>query len=161
MSGNGGIAVCILNLSTHWRWGGEWSPSCLGHFTPGKESFSTQCIGGLVGLRSSLDTVEKKNPLPPPHIKPWFSHTCHLFSTLLYSVDICFFLRTRKISSGSSWRGLSQYGNLSWIWIGAGYLIGWQWNMIQALFCPDYQRSCCQLLKSSCTLRKRRRRRCC
>lgn len=129
------IYLCVfLTLALY---GGGWTPSCVGHFLPGK----TPCF--VPFKYQSL--ISKSYP-----------------SILLRITVLCwhaFLFRMRRISSGSSWGGLSQYGHLSWIWTGAGCLIGWQWNMIQGLFCPDYQRSSCRPLESSCTLRKRRQRR--
>jgi hypothetical protein len=48
--GSGGIAPRILDLGT--RYGGEWSASRTGRFTP-----STHWIGGWVGPRAVLDAV--------------------------------------------------------------------------------------------------------
>jgi hypothetical protein len=41
--------------------GGEWSASCLGHFTPGERAPGTHCIGGLLNSRAGLDDLEKRN----------------------------------------------------------------------------------------------------
>jgi hypothetical protein len=50
--GNRGIAP---PFSTSELYGGEWSDSCLGRFTPG-----THWMGGWVGPRTGLDVVEKR-----------------------------------------------------------------------------------------------------
>ena len=39
---------------------GEWSASCAGHFTLGKEPLGTHCVGGWTGTRAGLDTSKKR-----------------------------------------------------------------------------------------------------
>jgi hypothetical protein len=43
--------------------GDEWSASCHGHFTLGEKITGTHWIGGWVGLRNSLEAVEKRKIL--------------------------------------------------------------------------------------------------
>jgi hypothetical protein len=43
--------------------------SSLGRFTPGKRATGTHLIGGWVGPRADLDTVEKRTILPLPGIE--------------------------------------------------------------------------------------------
>jgi hypothetical protein len=54
--GNGGIAPPFLPLALD---GGEWSSSCLSHFTHREIDPNTNWIGGWVGLRAGLDALEK------------------------------------------------------------------------------------------------------
>jgi hypothetical protein len=53
--GSGGIAPRILNLGSRWKWVVSIT---LGHFTRRKTAPDTHCIGGWVGPRAGLDTVE-------------------------------------------------------------------------------------------------------
>jgi hypothetical protein len=55
--------------------GGEWPASRPGRFTPWERAPGTHCIGGWVGLRTSLDDVDKRNisPLPGLDLLP-FGH---------------------------------------------------------------------------------------
>jgi hypothetical protein len=43
--------------------GGEWSASCLFHFTPGETAPGTHCIGSWVGQSAALDIMEKRKIL--------------------------------------------------------------------------------------------------
>jgi hypothetical protein len=45
---------------------GEWSASCPSHFTSNERAPGTQCIGGWLGPRASLDAVVKRK-IPSPH----------------------------------------------------------------------------------------------
>jgi hypothetical protein len=72
-SGSGGTAVPFLTLALD---GGEWSASRPGRFTAGETEPVNHWIGGWVGPRASLDTVEyrkipcpcrKSNPSRPAH----------------------------------------------------------------------------------------------
>jgi hypothetical protein len=45
--------------------GGEWSPSCPGHFIPWERAPGTHQIGGWVGPRAILDVVVKRK-IPSP-----------------------------------------------------------------------------------------------
>jgi hypothetical protein len=49
--------------------GGEWSASRPGRFTPGKNVPDTHWIGGWMGPRAGMDTVEKRKILTPPDLK--------------------------------------------------------------------------------------------
>jgi hypothetical protein len=50
---------------------GEWSASRSGRFTPGERSLGTHWIGGLVGNRVGMDTVENRKIIfPLPRIEP-------------------------------------------------------------------------------------------
>jgi hypothetical protein len=56
---NGSIAPRILDLGTRWRWVVSFTPRPL--YPQGKRRNSvTHWLGGCVGPRSILDTVEKK-----------------------------------------------------------------------------------------------------
>jgi hypothetical protein len=59
---SGGIVLPFLTAALDGR---EWSASEPGHFTPG-----TYRIGGWVGPRTGLDSMEKRNFLLLPRIKP-------------------------------------------------------------------------------------------
>jgi hypothetical protein len=63
--------------------GGMWSASCPGRFTPEKKASGTHWIGGWVGPRASLDTVEKRKILPLLWVNP--KHAAH--SLLLYQLN--------------------------------------------------------------------------
>jgi hypothetical protein len=49
--------------------GGEWSASRSGRFTPGERTPGTHWIGGWVGPRAGLDTVEKRKLLTLPGLE--------------------------------------------------------------------------------------------
>jgi hypothetical protein len=66
MWGHGDIAPPFLTSALD---GGELSASRLCHFTPGEGAPGICCIGGWVGPRVSLDTVEKRKNLALPGIK--------------------------------------------------------------------------------------------
>jgi hypothetical protein len=53
--GSRGIAPPFFTLSLD---GGEWSALCPGHFTPREREPGTHWIGGWVGTRAGLDTME-------------------------------------------------------------------------------------------------------
>jgi hypothetical protein len=53
---SGGVAPCILDLSTRW----EWSDSRPVHFTPKERAPVTYGLGGWVGPSSILDAVVKR-----------------------------------------------------------------------------------------------------
>jgi hypothetical protein len=55
--GSGSIAPRILDLVAY---GGEWSASCPGRFTPRKRVPGNDCIGGWVGPRAGLDAAVKR-----------------------------------------------------------------------------------------------------
>jgi hypothetical protein len=55
MWGSGGIAPPFFTVALS---GGEWPPSHPGCFTPGERAHSTHLIGGWVGPRADMDTVE-------------------------------------------------------------------------------------------------------
>jgi hypothetical protein len=48
--------------------GGEWSASCLGHFTIVDGAPDTHWIGGWVGPRTDLDDVKRRKILPIPRL---------------------------------------------------------------------------------------------
>jgi hypothetical protein len=50
--------------------GDEWSASCPGRFTSGERGPGTHWIGSWVGLRASLDDVEKRKFLTLPALEP-------------------------------------------------------------------------------------------
>jgi hypothetical protein len=54
-----GLDIWIHVFLTLALVGGEWSASCPGCFTPSEIASSTRWIGGWVGLRTSLDDMEK------------------------------------------------------------------------------------------------------
>jgi hypothetical protein len=54
--GSGGMAPLFLTWALD---GAEWSVSRLGRFYPWESAAGTQCTGGCLGLRASLDTAEK------------------------------------------------------------------------------------------------------
>jgi hypothetical protein len=58
--GSGSIAPPFLTSALD---GGEWLASCLCRFTPGEGACGTHWIGGWVGPRVGLDTVEKRKIL--------------------------------------------------------------------------------------------------
>jgi hypothetical protein len=60
--GKWGISSCILHLGCGWRWPGSRS---------GRFIFGTHWIGGWVGPRASLDSIEKRYQ-PLPGIEPKF-----------------------------------------------------------------------------------------
>jgi hypothetical protein len=60
----GGIDVQIHLFLTSALVGGERSASPPGHFTPG-----THWIGGWMGLRIGMDSVESRKILPPPGLE--------------------------------------------------------------------------------------------
>jgi hypothetical protein len=56
---------------TSARYGGEWSASCSGRFTPRERAPGTHWIGGCVGPRAILDAVVKRKiPSPRRESKP-------------------------------------------------------------------------------------------
>jgi hypothetical protein len=55
--GSGSIALDTLSRSTS---GGEWSVSCPGRFNLWERTPGIHCIGGWVGPRGGMDTVEKR-----------------------------------------------------------------------------------------------------
>jgi hypothetical protein len=69
----GGVDVYISNFLTSALAGSEWSASCPGRFIPG-----THWIGGWVGLRASLDDVEKRKflTLPGLELRPLSRPAC-------------------------------------------------------------------------------------
>jgi hypothetical protein len=54
MKAYGGVDVEIHVFSTSALFGGEWSATCFGCFTPG-----TLWIGGWVGPKAGLDDMDK------------------------------------------------------------------------------------------------------
>jgi hypothetical protein len=52
--------ACYRDSFTFILDGGEWSASCSCHSTPGEETPGAHWIGGWVGPRVGLDTVEKR-----------------------------------------------------------------------------------------------------
>jgi hypothetical protein len=53
--------LCRPTFSCPWYlFGGEWSASRPGRFTPGEKAPGTHWIGGWVDPRSGLDNVEKR-----------------------------------------------------------------------------------------------------
>jgi hypothetical protein len=69
MKAYAGVDVYIHVFLTSELVGGEWSGSRPGHFTPGKEPPSTDCIGCWVGPRAGLNAVEKRKSLPLPGLE--------------------------------------------------------------------------------------------
>jgi hypothetical protein len=65
--GSGGVAPPFLTLVLD---GGEWSASRPGRFTPEESAPGTHWIGGWVGPRVRLDSMEKRQILPLPGIEP-------------------------------------------------------------------------------------------
>jgi hypothetical protein len=59
--------------------GGEWSASRPGHFNPGKRAPGTHWIGGLVGARTDLDDVERRNLWVVVHL-----HIPRVFTAFLW-----------------------------------------------------------------------------
>jgi len=57
----GGIALRILNSALD---GGEWTASGPSRFTRGKSCIGTQCIGGGVSTRVSMESVTKIKKIP-------------------------------------------------------------------------------------------------
>jgi hypothetical protein len=64
--GSGSIAPPFLTSVLE---GGEWSASCLCRFTPGEGACGTYWIGGCMGPRVGLDTVEKRKILHCQELK--------------------------------------------------------------------------------------------
>jgi hypothetical protein len=65
----GGVDVQIQVFVTSARVAGEWSASCLGHFTLMKRAPGTHWIGGWVGPTTSLDDMKGRKILPLPGLK--------------------------------------------------------------------------------------------
>jgi hypothetical protein len=55
-----GMDIWIHVFLTSALVSGEWSASRLGRFTPRERAPGTHWIGGWVGLRASLDDMEKR-----------------------------------------------------------------------------------------------------
>jgi hypothetical protein len=64
MKAYGGMDLQIHIFLTSALNGDEWSASRPSSFTPGEIAPSSHWIGGWVGLRASLDDVEKRKVLP-------------------------------------------------------------------------------------------------
>jgi hypothetical protein len=65
----GGVDVYIHVFLTLALVGGEWSASRLGRFTPGERAPGTHWIGGWVGPRASVDSMEKSKFLTLPGLE--------------------------------------------------------------------------------------------
>jgi len=63
--GNGGVASCILNLDTRWRWMVSFTPWLL---YPRENSPGTLRIGGWMESRTGQETVAKRNK-PCPYLE--------------------------------------------------------------------------------------------
>jgi hypothetical protein len=74
--GSGGIAPLFLTLALD---GSEWSASCPVCFTVGERALDTHWIGGWVGLRVGLGTVEKRKIIHSQELNP-DSQACSLSS---------------------------------------------------------------------------------
>jgi len=73
--------------------GGEWSASHPGHFTPGERAHSTHWKGGWVGPRTNLDTVAKrKNPSPCKKLNPNHPAYSLVILTQLPSLKLSIFI---------------------------------------------------------------------
>jgi hypothetical protein len=57
----GGIEVYLHAFVTSTPDVGRWSASCTGHFSLRERAPSTQCIEQLVGSKTSLNSMEKRN----------------------------------------------------------------------------------------------------
>jgi hypothetical protein len=57
--GNGGVVPSFLTVALD---GGEWSASLPARFTPGEIAHCTLRIGGCVGPRAGLYTMENRKP---------------------------------------------------------------------------------------------------
>jgi hypothetical protein len=60
----GGVDMYIHVFLTSALVGGEWPASRPGRFTPRERAPGTCCIGGWVGPRTGLDSVQKENSCP-------------------------------------------------------------------------------------------------
>jgi hypothetical protein len=65
--GSGGIVPPFLTSALD---GGEWSASPPSRFTPGQRAPGTHWMGGWVGHRTDLESVEKRKVMPLPGIEP-------------------------------------------------------------------------------------------
>jgi hypothetical protein len=95
--GCGGVAPSFIISALD---GGEWSASCPWHFTLGIEPPSTHCIGGWVGSRAGLDSMEKRKSCPFQESNP----SCPLHSLVTYTgwaklikiIEHCYIYNFRK-----------------------------------------------------------------
>jgi hypothetical protein len=73
-----GVDIWIHVFLTSALVGVEWSASLTGRFTLGERGPGTQWIGGWVGLRASLDGVEKRRflTLPGLELRPLCRPAC-------------------------------------------------------------------------------------
>jgi hypothetical protein len=69
MKAYGGVDVQIHVFLTSALFGGKWSASRPGRFTPGKRATGTHWIGGWVDPRTGLDDMEKRKFFTPPGLK--------------------------------------------------------------------------------------------
>jgi len=54
------VEVQLQNFLTSVLGGGEWSDSHSGHFNPGDNAPDTHSLGGCLGPRGDLGTLEKR-----------------------------------------------------------------------------------------------------
>jgi hypothetical protein len=64
------VDVQIHVLLTSALFGGQWSATRPGRFTPGKKVHGTYWIGGWVGPRTGLDMKKKFLPLAGLELRP-------------------------------------------------------------------------------------------
>jgi hypothetical protein len=69
MKAYGGVIVYINIFLTSVLVGDEWSGSLSSLLTAGERTPGTQWVGGWMGLRASLDDVEKKQFLTVPGLE--------------------------------------------------------------------------------------------
>jgi hypothetical protein len=70
MKTNGGFGGIAPPFLTSALVGGQWSASHPGSFTPGEINPGTHWIGGWVGPRAGLNTLEKSKTLPLSGMEP-------------------------------------------------------------------------------------------
>jgi hypothetical protein len=81
----GEVKVWLHAFLTLALYGGRLLGSLRGHFTPRGGAPGTYSLGGRLGPRASMDTVEKRNLLPLPGIEPRFlAHPAHSLVTILF-----------------------------------------------------------------------------
>jgi hypothetical protein len=78
--GSGGIAPQFLVSAVN---GGEWSASHPGRLPPEERAPGAHWLGGCVGLRAGLDSMEKRKhllpcarnrPLATEHVARWYTY---------------------------------------------------------------------------------------
>jgi hypothetical protein len=107
--GGGGWGIVPLFLTSALDWS-EWSASHPRHFTPRETAPCTHWVGGWVGPRASLDTMEKRRiSCPCQELNP-----SHQPVTVLTGLSVLQSLRSRNLKSGFSCTSVCITFSLFW-----------------------------------------------